>query len=320
MTETISVIVPCYRVEPYLPRCVDSILRQTHRSLEVILVDDGSPDRSGEIGDDYAAVDERVRVIHQPNRGLSAARNAGLEVMTGQYVTFVDGDDWLADTCIETLYKMLVDTDADLSVCNLLRTSDEEAARPPISGTIIELDRGQAMEQIIKPRHGSMVAACGKLYHSNSFDQVRFPVGRLHEDAFTTYRIILHAHKVVLTTAPLYFYWQRPDSIMGSPFNPKAKLDIIDALTERARVLRAEGMEAAARTTSGQVLATFMEVVRHAAASPADPAVRTVPVRALARRLLTERQPLRLRAFYSLTAAWPSLALRAYAVVAGPTR
>lgn len=317
MSETVSVIVPCYKVEAYLHRCVDSILRQTHHDLDVILVDDGSPDRCGEICDEYATADTRVRVLHQPNQGLSAARNAGLEVMTGKYVTFVDGDDWLDDTCIGNLHRIMIDTDADLSVCNLLRTSDERVTWPAAAGTILEMSRDEAIAQILKPRYGSMVAACGKLYRAELFTKIRFPVGRLHEDAFTTYRVILQCRKVALTTSPLYVYWQRPDSIMGSPFNPKAKLDIIDALTERSRVLRRAGMESAASISSGQVLSTYLELVQHSASCRDNPGTNTLDLRSLAQRLRREPQPLKFRAFYTLVMAAPWLARRAHAILAG---
>lgn len=312
MSETVSVVVPCYKVEAYLHRCVDSILRQTHYDLDVILVDDGSPDRCGEICDAYARADTRVRVLHQPNQGLSAARNAGLELMTGTYLTFVDGDDWLDDTCIGTLHRIMIDADADLSVCNLLRISDERVTSAPAAGTTLELSREEAIAQVLKPRYGSMVAACGKLYRAELFTKIRFPVGRLHEDAFTTYRVILQCRKVALTTSPLYFYWQRPDSIMGSSFDPKAKLDIIDALTERSRVLSGEGMAEAAAVSSGQALATYMELVRHAATHPTDPEIKTLNLRGLANQLRLERQPLKFKAFYYWAAATPTTALFLY--------
>lgn len=317
MSETVSVVVPCYKVEAYVHRCVDSILRQTYRDLDVILVDDGSPDRCGQICDEYAAADHRVRVLHQSNQGLSAARNAGLELMIGKYVTFVDSDDWLDDTCLETLHRIMIDTDADLSVCNLLRTSDERMTRPPAADTILELSREEAIAQILKPRYGSMVAACGKLYRAELFTKIRFPVGRLHEDAFTTYRVILQCRKLALTTSPLYFYWQRPDSIMGSPFNPEAKLDIIDALTERSRVLRGEGMATAAAIGSGQVLSTYLQLVQHSASCRDNPESSDLGLRSLARRLRREPQPLKFRAFYTLVLTAPWLARRAHAIMAG---
>lgn len=312
MSETVSVIVPCYKVEPYLRRCVDSILRQSYHDLEVILIDDGSPDRCGEICDGYAAVDTRVRVIHQSNRGLSEARNAGLDLMTGTFVTFVDGDDWLADTCVETLHELLIDSDADISACGMLLTSDDRNVPLPEDGLVRRLGRVEAIDHVLKRRKTSMVAACGKLYRADLFDGIRFPAGRLHEDAFTTYKVILKAQTIALTTSPQYYYYQRPDSITGSPFNSKAKLDIIDALTERSRILRHEGMYTAAAISSGQVLATYMELVERAASDPPHPGVRSLNLRALARQLRAEVQPLKFRAFYTVAAPAPTVAWGIY--------
>jgi len=157
-----------------------------------------------------------------------------------------------------------------------------------------------------------MVAACGKLYNADLFERIRFPNGRLHEDAFTTYRVILESEKVVVTTAALYGYRQRPDSITGSPFKVAAKLDIIDALVERAQVLRSEGMKVAASATSGQVLATFMQIANYAAAEWPDPASREFDSKAKARRLLRPEQPLKFRAFYLLHIMGPRIASLIY--------
>lgn len=312
MADLISVIVPVYDVEAYLSECVDSILGQSYADLEVILIDDGSPDRCGEVCDAYALRDNRVRVIHQENQGLSAARNAGLDTMTGRYVTFVDSDDWLNHECIERLHDLLSRAGADISVCTLHRTLGEVAVPKPQTMEVIELSRKVAIDQIVKPRYGSMVAACGKLYKAEMFSDVRFPVGRLHEDAFTTYRVILKCDSIILTTEPLYFYRQRPDSIMGSPFKAAAKLDIIDALIERGEALREAGMERAARTTYGQVLSTYMEIVQHSATGLVESSPPRTNVRVLLRRLMALNQPTKFKAFYALRSWVPTVADRLY--------
>jgi len=300
LDKKISVIVPIYAVEQYLHRCVDSIMNQTYPHLQIVLVDDGSPDRCGDICDAYARAESKVRVIHQPNRGLSAARNAGLEIATGDYISFVDGDDWLDNSCLEHLLQLITHHEADISVSNLFRTSDDKAEPKFDEARVYVLSREEAIFHLISPRVGSMVAACGKLYNSDLFEFIRFPDGRLHEDAFTTYKVILNTKKVVVTTAALYGYRQRPDSITGSPFKLTAKLDIIDALVERAQVLRSEGMNVAASATSGQVLATFMQIAEYAAARRADPEAVDFDSRATSLKLLRPQQPAKFRAFYLL--------------------
>lgn len=312
MNDLISVIIPVYDVEKYLPTCVESVIGQTYANLEIILVDDGSPDECGALCDTYALRDTRVRVIHQTNQGLSAARNAGLAVMTGSYVTFVDSDDWLHPECIERLHGLSQHSGADISVCSMVRTAGEGATLERGFVEIFNLSRAAAIAQIVKPRYGSMVAAWGKLYRAELFSHVRFPVGRLHEDAFTTYRVILKSDTITLTTERLYFYRQRPDSIMGSPFNPRAKLDIIDALTERSVLLHSAGLAGSAHTTSGQVLQTFMEIDRHSECRPDDRFTQELDRPALARRLRGFRQPVKLKIFYSLFLYFPTLARRLY--------
>lgn len=312
MDDLISVIIPVYNVERYLPTCIDSVIGQTYTNLEIILIDDGSTDLSGGLCDIFAARDDRIHVIHQPNQGLSAARNAGLAVIAGSCVTFVDSDDWLHPECIERLHSLFKDGRADVSVCNMVRTKDEGATANSAVGEILELSRSEAIEHIVKPRYGSMVAACGKLYRSELLSDIRFPVGRLHEDAFTTYRIVLKSHIIRLTTEPLYFYRQRPESIMNSPFSVNAKLDIIDALTERSVLLHSAGLTGSGNTTSGQVLQTFMEIDRHAQSHPEGPVAHEVDTVALARRLRSLRQPPKFKFFYSLFLHCPNVARRVY--------
>lgn len=216
----ISVIVPCYNVEEYLPRCVESVLNQTYRNLEILLVDDGSPDRCGEICDGYAAVDSRVKVIHKENGGLSDARNVALDVMKGEYVTFVDSDDYVAADYVEYLYKLIVKEKACLSVMNF---------QPFVEGTMPK-DCGGEIAINIFSVEGALIqmfyqqafdtAAWGKMYHSLLFDEVRYPKNLLYEDLATTYRLIMKCSQIVCSDYRGYFYLHRSTSIEGTPFKP----------------------------------------------------------------------------------------------------
>ncbi|MBD7913312.1 glycosyltransferase family 2 protein [Clostridium cibarium] len=233
MNELISIIIPVYKVEEYLRRCINSVLKQTYKNLEVILVDDGSPDRSGEICDEFAALDNRIKVIHKKNGGLSDARNAGIDICEGEYIAFIDSDDWVHDKYIENLYKLLKKTNSDISVCNFIKTAKDKVDIYISNEEIYEYTKIEALEQFVDKFYVQMVIACGKLYKRNLFREIRFPVGRLHEDEFITYKVIFKAKKIVLTTAQLYYYWQREDSIMGSGFSLKGRLDALDAFEER---------------------------------------------------------------------------------------
>lgn len=229
----ISVIVPVYKVEAYLRRCVDSILRQRFSDFDLILVDDGSPDACGAICDDYGAKDSRVHVIHQENGGLSAARNAGIEWAfhhsDSQWITFVDSDDWVHEDYLGLLYKAASETGCPISACGFLRTQGE--ALPTASEgygwmTAQDFYCGDAIPS------GTAEIACCKLYSKPLFQNIRFPVGKLHEDEFTTYRLIFAADTVAYLPDQLYAYFQNAEGIMLSQWNPR-RLHILEAIEQQ---------------------------------------------------------------------------------------
>ncbi len=210
----ISVIVPVYKVEPYLKKCVDSILAQTYLNLEIILVDDGSPDSCGAICDSYAAQDSRIQVIHKPNGGLSDARNAGLDIATGEYIGFVDSDDYIAPTMYAQLLDGLVSAQADMAVCQgVIVKEGEDAVFSQTSNQQI-LPAGTGSFAMIYNR-AFTVNAWNKLYHRDLFAGIRYPVGLLYEDLATTYLLTDRAKTVVCLDGKLYAYVQRGGSIMN---------------------------------------------------------------------------------------------------------
>jgi len=229
-----SIIVPIYKVEEYLPRCVDSLLGQTDGDFELILVDDGSPDRCGAICDEYAAKDPRIVVIHKENGGLSDARNAGLEIARGEYIAFVDSDDWVSPRYLELLRQRLETTGSDICECGILRT--EGACCPEPEETAPEVfDTVAALEQLIRDGKFHQYV-WNKLYRREVIGDISFPKGRMNEDDFWTYQIFGRAKRVAGIDAVLYNYFQRPGSIMGSKYTLKC-LDQLDALQERQQYL-----------------------------------------------------------------------------------
>ena len=220
----VSVIVPCYNVEQYLPQCIDSILNQTYQNLEVWLVDDGSPDRCGEICDEYAKKDARIKVINKKNGGLADARNVALDVMTGEYVVFVDSDDYISPTHIEGLYHLIEKYGADVSVNTFCSFYEGSSPNPsPKSTKDWVLDGLHAAEIMFYQEHFD-TTAWGKMYKASLFDGIRYPQGLLFEDLPTTYRLLLKANKVVFNDEQSYFYLLRSNSIEGAAFSPH-KLD-----------------------------------------------------------------------------------------------
>lgn len=229
----ISVIVPVYKVEKFLPRCVDSILNQRFSDFELILVDDGSPDGCGQLCENYAAQDGRIHVIHQENGGLSAARNTGIDWAfansDSRWLAFVDSDDWVHPEYLHVLYQTAEQTLCKLSVCGLYRTAGEPLPDLEPEAPLC-LD---AEEYYCGPYHEGLTAvAWNKLYHKSLFKNLRYPIGKLHEDEFTTYQAVYAAGKVGLSRARLYAYYQNPDGITHAKWNPR-RMDMLEAFEQQ---------------------------------------------------------------------------------------
>lgn len=202
----ISVIVPVYKVELYLHQCVDSILNQIYTNLEVFLVDDGSPDNCGAICDEYASLDSRVRVIHKDNGGLSDARNAALEVCTGDYIAFVDSDDWIEPQMYSDMMTMMLEQRVEIVFCTVREIIDGEFAgvRYRYFSDDTVMDASEAQKYALKDEIAAAVWM--RLCRKECFEQVRFPVGRNYEDIAVTFLPFEHAEKVGFLDRPLYNY------------------------------------------------------------------------------------------------------------------
>ena len=218
METAISVIVPVYRVEKYLPACIDSILNQTFTDFELILVDDGSPDRCPEICDEVARRDARVRVIHQANAGLSAARNAGIEIAHGEWLGFVDSDDYIAPQFYEKLYQTAQRTDADCVMCSVQNVDESgKSIDSALMRVADEVKTGQeVLQKIGRDDVTPYLTAWNKLYRRKLFNTLRYPAGRQNEDVFVFAELFCQVQRAVCVAEPLYFYRKRIGSIMNS--------------------------------------------------------------------------------------------------------
>ena len=228
MNDLISVIVPIYNVEKYIHKCVKTIREQTYTNLEIFLVDDGSPDNCGEICDEYAKQDDRITVIHKKNGGLSDARNAAIDVMTGKYVTFVDSDDYLEPTMIEKLYNALCNANADMAICNYnYVTEDGKLVNTHKNdGQVMVFNQKEALYELLDSKKYSN-SAWGKLYRADHFSDVRYPFGKIFEDVPTTYKLFLKSEKIVYVQETLYNYLFNGKSISKQSFKPQR----MDAVT-----------------------------------------------------------------------------------------
>ena len=224
--KTISIIVPIYHVEKYLRRCLDSILGQTYKNFELLLVDDGSPDNCGAICDEYAQRDSRIKVIHKENGGLSSARNVALDVATGDYVMFVDSDDWVEpDFCMQALRMIDEHNVQVVAFGHRCVSADNGEIQNRITKEPRIVDSSEAIRHLILRDDAIYNFSWNKIYKRSLFENIRYPLGLLHEDDAVTYQLIAKAKKIYVSDVILYNYLIRKDSISGIWFYPKAVVD-----------------------------------------------------------------------------------------------
>jgi len=226
MKPLISIILPIYNVKDYLPKCIKSIFAQTYTNLEIIMVDDGSTDGSGKLCDDYAAKDSRVRVFHKTNGGVSDARNYGVDNANGEYITWIDPDDYVDKDYVEYLYRLILKYNTKMSICQLRVVF--------VNGKIDE--KGSSGNELLTNKncikrmlyHDVIdTSACLKLYHRDLYKNIRYPYGKLFEDMATTYKLMLKCSKIAVGYESKYNYVIRNNSIVNCAFNPN-KLDLLE--------------------------------------------------------------------------------------------
>ena len=235
----ISVIIPVYEVEPYMDRCVESVVNQTYSNLEIILVDDGSPDNCPAMCDAWAERDSRVKVIHKKNGGLSDARNAGMAAATGEYITFVDSDDWIAHEMLERLYRAMQRDRSDIAACTVKMVWEDETPDELLTvQTNCILDKHQAQAALLEEKLLKQ-PVWYKMYRAELIKDIPFEVGKFHEDVFWSYQAVGAADRVSIVDYVGYFYTQRPNSIMGENYSCK-RLDALEAYERRYKFISRE--------------------------------------------------------------------------------
>lgn len=232
----ISVIVPVYNIKAHVENCIQSILKQTYHDFELFLIDDGSTDGSGDICDRYAGLDGRIKVIHKENGGLSDARNTGTRLAAGEWISYIDGDDYIEREYLEELHRVACENEAQISVIQPCirrgRHAEKEKSRGPLLNQDVKNISGrEAVEEIVHRNNMNMICAWGKLYHRELFPVLAYPYGRVHEDEFITYRAFYEAKKVAVSPKKYYNYVIREDSITRRDYYEK-RLDKLEALKE----------------------------------------------------------------------------------------
>ena len=250
----VSIVVPVYNVESYIDKCIESLVNQSLKHIEIILVDDGSTDKSGHICDKYALSDNRIRVIHKINGGLSDARNEGIKVAKGKYISFVDSDDWISINMIESLYNLAESNDADIVQCDYIETYNEKETNETVDSNIsTQCYNGiQMLEYMHTDKYGKCIVVWNKLYKKELFEEILFPKGKIHDDEFTTYKLFNIAKRIVDTDSIMYYYRQREGSIINSEFNI-GRLDKIEALQERNIYFEVNNLYELSRKTESNI-------------------------------------------------------------------
>lgn len=232
----ISIVVPVYNVEKYLFKCIDSIIKQTYNNLQIIIVDDGSTDSSSLIADRLGSVDNRIEVIHKSNGGLSSARNEGLKYAKGDYVMFIDSDDYISLYMCETLLNVALSTNSDLVECGLVRVSKNHEVKESPTKQLEVMSGRNAVKAYLTREKNIQSAVWVTLYKMDVLFGLSFEVGRLHEDGWFKYKALYTAKQVALISDNLYYYIQgREGSIMTVELREKNVRDVLDAFVERYR-------------------------------------------------------------------------------------
>lgn len=237
MAAKISVIIPIYNSEYYLKKCIESVINQTYKNLEIILVNDGSTDKSSYICNEYMMKDDRIKVINKENGGVSDSRNYGISASTGEYIAFLDSDDWIDSNLYNVLYNLIIKNNSDISVCNFKRVNNEEEKLKFSSNEFI-YNNIEAIEEIYGERYIQFIGVVwNKLYKRELFSELRFPKGRIHEDEYISPLLMFKAKKIVYTDRELIYYRKTLNSIMNTKFNVK-RLDYLYVLRERNKFFK----------------------------------------------------------------------------------
>ena len=236
----ISIIVPVYKVEKYLNRCVDSILAQTFRDFELIMIDDGSPDNCGLICDEYARKDKRIQVLHQKNGGVSSARNYGLDIANGEYIMFVDSDDWIHPQMLELLYHAVITHNSKLSICSYKSATTYKPMDSILDASISLWNT----EELYVSMTINAIVPWAKLFHTSLLKSVRFPLNVRFEDERTIYKALFQTTQIPYVNHPLYFYFTNPDGFMNTR-HFTLQMDVIPAYEEPLCFFEEAGFEKA---------------------------------------------------------------------------
>lgn len=300
--DLITVIVAVYNIEDYVAKCIESVINQTYRTIEILVIDDGSTDKSGGICDAYAERDNRIKVFHGKNRGLSEARNQGIGYAKGDYLVFVDGDDWIHPQMIEMLYDVLKKNGSDIAACGFERKNIRFAEQKYRSSQLSV--RNITREEAVSDMYSANVVAWNKLYKRSIFDDIRYPAGRIHEDEFTAHRIYWKCNRISVISEPMYFYVMREDSIVNT-VTLKSIFDGLDALLDRLSFAKEHNWTEVLDSVAGRCL-DYMAEWYYKLKKSKDKKT-AARIRNRARMLIKQNRDIKIKYQYHIFAAAPVL-------------
>ena len=261
MNPKVTIIIPVYKVEEYVGRCIESVINQTYKNLEIIIIDDGSPDNSGSIADKYMIIDKRILVVHKTNGGLSSARNTGIELSSGEFISFLDGDDWLDLFFVEKLLSFFSNYEVDIVVSEFIKTNEFQKISSIKNNSYTIFSNLEALSNLAHFNNILLTISCSKIYKRALFNGILFPLKKVHEDEFIAHKILNKAQKIIVINQPLYYYFQRPDSITGIGYSYKSEIDRLDAFLDRKQFFTALNMTSNILFTSKTIFFILAKIV-----------------------------------------------------------
>jgi len=240
----VSVVIPVYNVEKYIKDCITSVIGQSYNNLQIIIINDGSNDKSEDICNEFAKKDSRIIFIQKQNGGLSDARNVGINNANGEYIVFIDSDDYISPNFIEIMLTESIKNQSDIVACSYYKTSEHGSSPVTKNIEIIKLTNTEAVIDVLSPKSICEVMTWNKIYKTRLFKEykITFPVGKIHEDNFTTFRLFYYANNVLFINLPLYYYRQRANSIMSQGFSERS-INMIEAAEYARQWLNGKGLD-----------------------------------------------------------------------------
>jgi glycosyltransferase involved in cell wall biosynthesis len=313
MNELISIIIPAYMAEKHLSRCLASITIQTYKNIEIIVINDGSKDNTHDVSLGWVERDSRIKLVDKENGGAASARNVGIDISSGEFIAFIDSDDWVEPDYIEHLYNMINSYNADLAICSFVVASDLKSRECNKNRPNIVMGNLEALEQLNGNYYLQFVVPWGKLYRKSIFFNIRYPDGKFVEDEFIAHRLIYNANIIVFTEGEYIYYWKHPESLMGKGHSMEMLIDARLAYIDRISFYYQKGLRKHAEIASLHLFLVLLRLADFFSSGSDEYKKYIVESRELANLLRKTKKPLKYRAILFIFGQSPDLAVKAYA-------